>query len=43
MSLSVDAFRTSDTTLSTRMRTGLHLTYNEDGHKHRFEAFDILC
>ena len=43
MSLSVDAFPISDTTLSTVIWTGLHLSYNEDGNKHGLETFDVLC
>jgi hypothetical protein len=39
MSLSFDAFRTSNTALSS----GLHLIYNEVGNKHVFETFDVLC
>lgn len=43
MSLSFDAFQISDTTLSTGIWTGLHLSYNEDGNKHGFETFEVLC
>lgn len=43
MGLSVDAFRASNTTFSTGMRTGLHLSYNEDGNKQRSATFEVLC